>query len=172
MPPTKSERRLHETIHRLRSELATANATVAHLRKRLREAAIVVEPAPTMSRSCVTDVSTWPAIDGPACSDCGKPLVARQWAGWPGKKYACGKWEPAMKSGVPRPCGYRGPSREERGQSARDLRREAWKCAALILAMGTPVPDALVDASEPEFKRFDAQWQAVVCHARKLSGER
>jgi len=45
MPPTKSERRLHETIHRLRSELATSNATVAYLRKRLREAAIVVEPA-------------------------------------------------------------------------------------------------------------------------------
>lgn len=56
--------------------------------------------------------------------------------------------------------------------SARDLRREAWRCAALILANGTPVPDALVDVSEPEFKRFDAQWQAVVRHARKLAGER
>jgi len=44
MPPSKSERRLYETIHRLRSELAMANATVAHLRKRLREAAVVVEP--------------------------------------------------------------------------------------------------------------------------------
>lgn len=46
MPPTKSERRLHDTIRRLRSELATANATVAYLRKRLRDVPIEVDAEP------------------------------------------------------------------------------------------------------------------------------
>lgn len=57
MAPTKSERRLHETIRKLRSELATANATVAHLRKRLRDAVIVVDPVVPLPLSSVATMA-------------------------------------------------------------------------------------------------------------------